>query len=177
MPPRSIGRVVYITIAVAAVAFTAGLVVAAAAGISPVFTTQNANENVATTSTISWLTLGTPALELVPSPAPAAASSSVGTPTLLSSGSSLGIGAVSAWGEAESFSLAYANAPASTEMEWQLWVNSTNVSTLTIYLETPSTAASGSVTFYYELAPAGGTFTLNQVTSVVQQCASVGSCP
>jgi hypothetical protein len=177
MASGSIGRVVYVITGVAAIAFIAGLVVAAVSGISPTVSTQNSNENIVNTSPISWLALGNPGLKLVPSPIPSAASATVGTPSVVSNGTSLALGSVTAGAEAESFTLTFTSAPASTEVVWQLWFNGSGVTTITVYLETPASAFSGSVTFFYQLAPAGGTFVLNQVTSVAQQCTTVGNCP
>lgn len=177
MNSGSLGRFVYVVTGIAAVAFITGLVVAAAAGIAPSINQQNANENIVNTSTISWLSFGLPSLKLVPSPAPAAASSSAKAPSTVANGSAFGLGTVAAGAEAESLVLTFTSAPASTEVEWQVWVNGTSVTSVTVFLTTPATAFSGTVTFFYQLAVAGGSFTLNQVTSVVQQCASTGNCP
>jgi hypothetical protein len=75
------------------------------------------------------------------------------------------------------------SAPVSTEIEMEISVSTgvvPTVTTVVVYVETQATIPGTAQTFtlYYDLgSPATATITLNSVTQVSEQCASVGNCP
>jgi hypothetical protein len=176
MLPKTLRRMVTIATALSAVAFTAGLVAATISPSAPIL--QGGSEGSVQANPIAWLNLTGAAVKAVPSTAPGAASTTAGSPTIVGAGKGYGLNTLSAGAEAEVIAFAFTSStPTSTEIEVEIGVTTTSTTTTTVYLETPSTSFSGTVDLYFQLAPAGGTFTLAGATTFVQTCASVGSCP
>jgi hypothetical protein len=120
-----------------------------------------------------------------PGALPTALSTTIGTPTVLAgAAANYAVNTPTAgdivhyWKFAETTA-----APINTEVEMQFSVSTGAVPTVTqvtVFIETQASAPGATITYtlYYDLgAASSGTITLNSVTEVSLQCASVGNCP
>ncbi len=138
-----------------------------------------------TTSALAWWTEASVGVGTQPGTLPTALSTTAGTPTVLSAaGSNYAINTPTAGDVVHFWKFTEAtSAPTSTELELQFTISTgagPTVTQVTVYVESQATAPATAQTFvlFYDLgSPASGTITLNSVTEIGQQCASVGSCP
>jgi len=182
--PNMRRRLVWGGTIVALLAITGGWVMAASFSITNGSTETGAGSYHGTTS-LAWWSEASVGVGTQPGTLPTALSVTAATPTVLpAAGTNYAINTPTAGDVVHFWKFTEANtAPVSTELELQFTVSTgagPTVTQVTVYVESQATAPATAQTFvlFYDLgSPSSGTITLNSVTEIGQQCASVGSCP
>ncbi len=142
--------------------------------------TENGDGAASSVSALTWWTLKTTAVDVVPNPAPLPVSSVAATPTVLPSvNGSLAFATATAGDGAVRLDFQEKGATASTELEVAVtFLNISGVATSAlVYLETQTTVPAGTLQFSLYLDTGAGAVLFLRITDLTQQCASVGSCP
>ena len=177
-------RAIYLATALTLAAFVGGFAMAGSLTITS-GTPESANGNYESATSISWWTQASVGLAATPSTVPTSLSGTAGSPTVLGATSTAYMANTGTSGDvAHFFKMTEASsAPVSTELEVVLTVSAGStpvVTTLTLFVETQTSAPSGALTFtlYYDLGSASSaSVVLNSVQQISQQCGAIGTCP
>jgi len=171
----------YLTVALVAVtlagAFAAGVGVARLTIVSG---TESGTGALEPTSAVTWWSEQAVATDLIPATAPGNVSATASSPTVLpSANASLALGPTTAGHAAMRWDFVEKTAPASTEFVLALTLVNGTTGATTVWTGYLSTQANTTLTLTFSLYVDRGLAAgaLRAAIEVVQQCASVGTCP
>jgi hypothetical protein len=182
--PNLPAKVVYVATFFAMAAFVGGYAMAGALTISQ-GPAESAGGNFESTNSIAWWSQASVGLTSVASPLPTQLATTSSSPTVLAAtGQAYLINTGAAGDVAHFFKMTEStSAPVSTEIEVVFTVStglSPVITTVTVFLESQSTAPGTAQTFVLEYdlgSPTSASIVLNSVEQISQQCTAVGTCP
>lgn len=177
-PPLRRIALVAVVVALGLGAFTSGVV---AASLTIHSGPEMARGSTESGTAITWWAQTAVSMEQIPFPVPATANATGAAPTLLTgANTSYVLGAAVPNDTAVRWDFQLKSPPLLTEFELTFSVlnlTGSSATTMTVYLETPSTAPAGTVLVSLYLDNGAGVTGFRSASQVSQQCSAFGSCP
>jgi hypothetical protein len=178
---RRFGHRLVLVAAVIAVGFSAFSAGVLAASLTIHSSLEMGRGSTESGTAITWWSQSGVSMDQIPFPAPSVVNATAATPTLLTgTNTSYALGVVRANDSAVRWDFQLKGPPILTEFELTFSVQNltgSSLTTLTVYLETPLTAPSGTVLVSLFFDNGAGVTGFRAASQLSQQCSAFGACP